>query len=206
MNNTELRGRALALLEKKEGRDEPLEIDYVIDDECRRVLNLPPRPAEARPYVGWMTLQKMEEAKPTRTSSTGINLIKRWEGLRTKAYLCPASVWTIGYGHTKTARRGQRINHQEAERLLKEDLKVYEKAVRDYVSVPLNQNQFDALVSFCFNVGVGAFQNSTLRKLLNQRKYKGAARQLHRWVHGGGRKLPGLVKRRNDEYELFTRE
>jgi len=207
MNSPEqLRSKAIKLLQKGSEDTRYLLIDYTIDDECRRLFKLPPRPVGVEPYVGWMIGGKDEAPTSRRTSKTGIDLIKRWEGLRVNAYLCPANVWTIGYGHTKTARPGLVITHSEAERLLKQDLEVYEKAVRDYTKVPLTQSQFDALVSFTYNVGVGAFKGSTLLRLLNRNDYEGAANQFCRWVRGGGRELPGLVNRRKDEYKLFTRK
>ncbi|WP_319422750.1 lysozyme [Pleurocapsa sp. FMAR1] len=97
-------------------------------------------------------------------------------------------------------------SHLEAERLLKEDLSIFEKAVTRFVTVPLNQNQFDALVSFTFNVGVGAFSKSTLLKLLNYKDYQKAANEFSRWTRGGGRILPGLINRRKDEHELFVKQ
>ena len=139
---------------------------------------------------------------PTRISQKGINLIKEFEGFRHNAYQDSVGVWTIGYGHTLTARQGMKISRTEGEELLKKDLVRFEKAVRR-VNVPLNQNQFDALVSFAFNVGVGAFGGSTLLKRLNKGDYQGAANELMRWVHAGGRQLRGLVRRRQHEQQLF---
>jgi lysozyme len=137
------------------------------------------------------------------TSAKGIELIKQWEGYRSKAYLCPAHKWTIGYGHTKTAKPGMTITSLDAERLLKQDMKVYEDAVNQLVKVPLSQYQFDALVSFTYNVGRGALSQSTLLRLLNVGNYPEAAKQFVRWVYGGGVKLPGLISRREAERELF---
>lgn len=137
-------------------------------------------------------------------SSKGLDLIKKYEGLRLNAYRCPAGVWTIGYGHTATAEPGMRITQQEAERLLKEyDVGKYESAVNEYVTVSLSQNQFDALVSFAFNVGVYAFRTSTLLKRVNREDWRGAADEFERWVYGGGRRLAGLVRRRREERQLF---
>jgi lysozyme len=141
--------------------------------------------------------------KPNKISDRGLDLLKQFEGVRLKAYRDPVGVWTIGYGHTITAEPGMRITREEAERLLRQDLERFEKAVRDRVMVPINQDQFDALVSFAFNVGVGAFRKSTLLRLLNQGNYEGAKDEFKRWVYGGGRRLAGLVKRRNHEAELF---
>lgn len=139
-----------------------------------------------------------------KISDKGINLIKRFEGCSLSAYKCPANVWTIGYGHTGAdVTQGKRISQEEAERLLRQDLTVHCNNVSKLVKVPLNQNQFDALVSFEFNVGYGNFSKSTLLKLLNEKKYKEASEQFGRWKYAGGKVLAGLAKRREAEKELF---
>jgi lysozyme len=143
-----------------------------------------------------------------KTSDKGVSLIKAHEGLRLNAYLCPAKVWTIGYGHTSAAGepkviQGMRITRAEAETILRRDLATFERGVNRLVSVPLTQNQFDALVSFAFNVGLGAFQRSTLLKKLNAGRYKDVPAELMKWTRGGGRELPGLVNRRRDEAGLW---
>lgn len=134
--------------------------------------------------------------------------MKHFEGLFLTAYLCPAKVWTIGYGHTGikhndgTVKRGQKITKTEAEKLLAFDLQTkYAPDVRRMVKVPVNQSQFDALVSFHFNTG--ALGRSTLLRMLNAGDVKGAAAQFARWTRGGGRVLPGLVRRRKAERHLF---
>lgn len=138
-------------------------------------------------------------------SEKGINLIKNFEGCRLEAYKCPAGIWTIGYGHTGlTVHQGLKITQKEADNLLKTDLIVHCNNVTKLVKVPLTQNQFDALVSFEFNIGYGAFNSSTLLKLLNQGKYTDAANQFGRWVYTNKKVLPGLVKRRAAEKELFV--
>lgn len=139
-----------------------------------------------------------------RTSKKGIDLIKQFEGCRLTAYKCPSGVYTIGYGHTKGVTKGQKISQERANSLLGQDIKEYENAVNRLISAPLNQNQFDALVSFCFNCGVGAFKTSTLRKKLNAKDYQGAANEFPRWNKGGGKVLKGLVKRRAAEQKLFN--
>ena len=137
-------------------------------------------------------------------SQNGIDLIKQFEGCRLTAYKCPAGVWTIGYGHTGTdVQRGKTISQKEAERLLRGDLVVHMNNVLKLVKVPLKQNQFDALVSFEFNVGFYKFKNSTLLKLVNQKKFKEASEQFKAWKYAGGKVLMGLVKRRKAEEELF---
>lgn len=138
-----------------------------------------------------------------KISSRGIDLIKKYEGLRLDAYLCPAGVWTIGYGTTKGVKKGDKITQQAAEKLLADDLTKFEIGVTCPVTVPLSQNQFDALVSFAYNVGLGALRSSTLLRLLNAGDYKGAADQFRRWNKAGGKELAGLTRRRADEAALF---
>lgn len=138
-----------------------------------------------------------------KTSNKGIDLIKKFEGCKLKAYKCPAGVWTIGYGHTKGVKEGDTCTIAQAEELLKQDLKIFECEIQDLVKVKLNQNQFDALVSFIYNVGAGAFQDSTMRKFINAGHFPLAAGQFDRWVYAKGVKLNGLVKRRAAEKELF---
>ena len=132
-------------------------------------------------------------------------IIKVCEGLRLNAYLCPADVWTIGYGHTQTAKPGLQIDESEAENLLRIDLASSELFVSRYIRLELNQNQFDALVSLVFNIGCGNFKASTLRMKLNRGDFIGAANEFPKWRKGGGRVLPGLVRRRALEKELFER-
>lgn len=138
-----------------------------------------------------------------RTSQKGIDLIKKFEGCRLEAYKCPAGIWTIGYGHTKGVKDGQIITQEQAEEFLREDLRIFEQAVESCVKVPLSQNQFDALVSFCYNCGSGALKTSTLLRLLNEGKYKDASEQFLRWNKAGGKVLAGLTRRREEERELF---
>lgn len=133
--------------------------------------------------------------------------IKTAEGLRLTAYLDGGGVWTIGYGHTGAdVRGGLTIPLSEAERLLTRDLRVAEGHVNDAVKVKLTQNQFDALVSFVYNVGGGAFRSSTLLKLLNAGDYEGAASQLPRWNKDNGKVVNGLTNRRHEERDLFLRK
>ena len=136
-------------------------------------------------------------------SKAGLDLIKQFEGLYLKAYRCPAGVPTIGYGHTAGVAMGQTIAQQQADDYLRRDVRQFERAVARLVSVPLTQGQFDALVSFAFNLGEGALAQSTLLRLLNAGDYAGAAAQFERWNKAGGRVLPGLVRRRAAERALF---
>lgn len=138
-----------------------------------------------------------------RTSQKGINLIKQFEGCSLQAYKCPAGKWTIGYGHTKGVKQGQKITQAKAEELLKSDLINYEKGVTKAVKVPINQNQYDALVSFSYNVGLAALRTSTLLKKLNKKDYTGAANEFMRWNKANGKVLNGLTKRRAAEQKLF---
>ncbi|MND20258.1 Lysozyme RrrD [compost metagenome] len=132
--------------------------------------------------------------------------IKTAEGLRLTAYKDGGGVWTIGYGHTGAdVREGLTIPLSEAERLLTRDLRVAENHVNGAVKVKLTQNQFDALVSFVYNVGGEAFRSSTLLKKLNAGDYLGAADQFPRWNKDNGKVVDGLTNRRREERELFLR-
>lgn len=130
-------------------------------------------------------------------------LIKSFEGLELEAYLCPADIWTIGYGHTGNVKEGDSITKAEADELLDKDLQTFRNGVRRLVKVPLNENQFGALVSFAYNLGLGSLQNSTLLKLLNAGDYDGAADQFLRWNKSKGKVLTGLVRRREAERAVF---
>jgi len=138
-----------------------------------------------------------------RTGDEGISLIRYFEGCRLDAYLCPAGVWTIGYGHTKGVKEGDTIDQEAAEAFLIEDLEEFEGYVTEMVEVPLSQSQFDALVSWTFNLGPGNLERSTLLEKLNQGEYKDVPFEIKRWTRAGGVILPGLVKRRNAEAALF---
>lgn len=137
-------------------------------------------------------------------SSKGVSLIKQLEGLELKAYKDSVGVLTIGYGSTGPhVTVGMTITESQAETLLKKDLSRFEKGVDDLVTVPLNQNQFDALVSFSFNLGLGNLKSSTLLRKLNSLDYIGAANEIPRWDKAGGKILKGLTRRRLAEKELF---
>lgn len=148
-----------------------------------------------------------------RTSDNGIAKIKQWEGFRAKAYRDGGGVWTIGYGHTSDAlfevKPNSVITEEKAEELLRHDLREAEDAVNAYVKVPLNQNQFDALVSFTFNVGVGGkkqagFTTSTLLKKLNAGDYDAVPKELARWNKDNGKVVAGLTNRRAAEAGLWA--
>ena len=146
-----------------------------------------------------------------KTSSNGTSLIKEFEGFVANAYLCPAKVWTIGIGTTiypngVKVKKGDKCTLEQAHEYLAHDMIEFEKTVNDSVKVPLSQNQFDALVSLAYNIGSGAFKNSTLLKKLNAKDYAGAADQFLVWNKGGGKVLNGLVKRRASERALFLKK
>jgi len=138
-----------------------------------------------------------------RTGRDGVELIRHFEGCRFDAYLCPAGVWTIGYGHTADVKEGDSIDQEAAEAFLIEDLEKFEQAVTRLVEVPLTQQQFDALVSWTFNLGAGNLAESTLLRKLNNYQYAEVPEQMMRWVRAGGKVLDGLVRRRAAEAALF---
>ena len=148
-----------------------------------------------------------------RTSERGVALIKRFEGRRLGAYRDVAGIWTIGYGHTgPDVTPGDLITPERAEELLRQDLLRFERGVRERVSVPLNQNQFDALVSLAFNIGLDAFGRSTVRRRLNRHDLKSAAEAFLMWkladLDRDGKTephevSPGLKRRREAERALF---
>jgi len=139
-------------------------------------------------------------------SGNGLKIIKEFEGLKFKSYLCPAGVLTIGYGHTgKDVKPNQEISIEEAESLLIQDAVKFENAVNRLVKVEINQNQFDALVSFTYNLGEGNLGRSTLLKKINEKDFAGAAPEFMNWTKAGGKVLDGLKRRRKSEKELFEK-
>ena len=136
-------------------------------------------------------------------SQEGISLIKKFEGCELEAYKCAAGVWTIGYGHTEGVNPDDEMDKEAAEELLALDLVVYERSVSWIIEVPLNQQQFDALISFTFNLGETNLCNSTLRKVLNQQEYNEVPNQIRRWNKAGGKVNDGLIRRREAEALLF---
>lgn len=153
-----------------------------------------------------------------KTSDAGKHEIKHWEGWRLEPYICPAGKWTIGAGSRLypgskveglsfdgKAWHGK-ITPQTAEQLLDRDLAICEKALAELVTVPLEQDQYDALVSFIFNVGRNAFAGSTLLRRLNKKLYRAAAEEFPRWCHDDhGKVIVGLLRRRNHEKALFLK-
>lgn len=143
----------------------------------------------------------MEQAR--KTNAAGRSLIQQFEGLRLSAYRDTGGKWTIGRGHTRGVRPGMVIDTATADRLFDEDLAAAEFVVRRLVRVPLNENQFSALVSFAYNVPFNDFRTSTLLRLVNEGDFAAAAVQFPRWVYDNGRKISGLERRRAAEQKLF---
>jgi lysozyme len=139
----------------------------------------------------------------------GLALIRRFEGFRAEAYRCPAGVWTIGYGHTSQAgppkvRAGMVVSEAEARAILATDAAVFADGVRAALTREVSPEQFSALVSFAFNVGVGAFRRSSVLKAVNEGRIEAVPERLKLWVKADGRRLEGLVRRREAEAELFA--
>ena len=155
-----------------------------------------------------------------KVSDKSIKMIKHHEGIRQKPYRCPAKLWTVGCGHVLYPRQGalkiderdaypleERDNRtfsmEEVDGILRDDLNRFERGVERYCPVKLTQGQFDALVSFSFNIGLGALQRSTLRQKILRGDMEGAAEEFLKYTLAGGKVLKGLVTRRNDERALF---
>lgn len=159
--------------------------------------------------IDFDAVKKMLGAPELMTvSAKGIDLICSFEGLRLTAYDDGVGVWTIGFGTIKypngvRVKRGDSCTLEQAKSYMKYDLIEFEHTVNSLVKVPLNQNQFDALVSLTYNIGSGAFKSSTLLKKLNLSDCKGAADQFDVWVNAGGKRMQGLANRRAKEKSLF---
>jgi lysozyme len=140
-------------------------------------------------------------------SKTGLDLIKRFEGFSPTVYICPAGYPTIGYGHVVKPHEREvfasGITTEQAEALLRQDVQTAERAVLHLITVPLTDGQFDALVSFTFNLGAGALQRSTLRRKVNRGDHATVPAEFRKWVWAGGRKLEGLVRRRGAEAYFY---
>jgi|TARA_R110000824_G_scaffold14288_4_gene60968 lysozyme len=137
------------------------------------------------------------------TSEEGKALIKKFEGCELESYRCSADVSTIGYGHTKDVSDGDSCTQEEADQMLTEDLEEFEGFVDKLVTVDLEQNQFDALVAWTFNLGPSNLKNSTMLKVLNQGEYNKVPSEMKRWNKAAGKVLDGLVRRREAESLLF---
>lgn len=167
-----------------------------------------PVPFELTPKVS----ARPTHVQPTSINKEGVALVKYFEGFSATPYLCPADVWTIGYGTTiypdgtYVAQGDPAISKEKAIEYLVHELIETCKAVSRLVSVPVNQNQYSALVSLTYNIGQGNFRSSTLRSKLNRGDYLGAHGEFWKWRRGGGVILPGLVKRREMSASLFNRK
>ena len=138
-----------------------------------------------------------------KCSQEGLALIKKFEGCRLKAYRCSANVLTIGYGHTGGVKEDDTITQPEADKLLENDIAKFEEYVSDNVIVELKQYQFDALVAWTFNLGVGNLRSSTMLKKLNESDYDSVPSEMKRWNKAAGKTLDGLIRRRKAEGLLF---
>lgn len=183
---------------------EPAELDVPADEgDIDLQEDLQDVLIRSRQFVG-VPLALVSEKLPVGISQKGIDLIKEFEGFRPKSYKCPAGVWTIGYGHTVGVKPGMTVTREQAEAMLRKDLKIYEKHVADALGdTTTSQGQLDALVSFCFNAGPGNLRKSSMLRLHKQGKYRAAAEAFMAWTKGGGRVLPGLVRRRKAEKALY---
>lgn len=151
-------------------------------------------------------LMALAAASSAVVGVAGYSMIQEHEGLRTSAYLDPVGIPTICYGHTgPEVRLGLKYTVAQCDDILKQDIAKHRAGLSKCVRVPLNQNQWDGLTSFAFNVGVSRACGSTLVKKVNQQDFAGAAAEFPKWKYAGGRVLPGLVRRRADEAELFMR-
>lgn len=144
-----------------------------------------------------------------KVNQAGLDLIKRYEGWRANAYRDAVGIWTIGYGHTSMAGHpkvtaGLKITQAEGDAILARDVEKFATGVARLIKVPLKDNQFSALVSFAFNVGLGAFEGSSVLKYVNHSNFAGVPGRLKLWNKAGGKTLPGLVKRRAAEGKMFA--
>lgn len=147
--------------------------------------------------------KKYGETTNMKISQEGLSLIKKFEGCELKAYHCAAGVPTIGYGSTHGVTMDMEITQEEADELLMDDVSKFEEAVTRAVKVPLEQNQYDALVSWTFNLGPSNLSSSTMLRVLNEGKYEEVPAQIKRWNKAGGKVLQGLIRRREAEALLF---
>lgn len=135
------------------------------------------------------------------------SLIKAAEGCRLNAYKCPAGIWTIGYGHTKNVKAGDTWTQEQADKALEQDIETYRKAVLIACPALANYpNRMAACISLAYNIGTGAFASSSVARYIRRGEYRAAADAFGLWVNAGGKKLPGLVTRRQREKEVFLRD
>lgn len=141
-----------------------------------------------------------------KISQNGINLIKDSEGIRLAAYQDSVGVWTIGFGHTKGVNPGMIISQSQAEQFLREDITAHLSGIYSYITVELNQNQFDALASFHFNLGANILAGTTLLDYINSRNFQAAANEMLAYCHANNIVVPGLLIRRRAEADLFLKK
>lgn len=139
-----------------------------------------------------------------KISEAGIELICKWEEFRPYAYVCPAGLWTIGYGHTGGVKPTDKIDLVQGEAYLRKDLEIVERCLNS-LAIKLNQNQYDALCSLIFNIGTGNFLRSTMLKYIKAKQYDKASAEFLKWRKANGKVLKGLEARRKDEQELFNK-
>lgn len=149
-----------------------------------------------------MTNKKRVAAASLVVSTVALLTIANHEGFRSEAYRDPVGIPTIGYGETKGVKMGDKVTQREALEMLRRSANDHGKGMASCIKVPLSQGEYDAYLDFTYNVGVGAFCRSTLNKKLNAGDYEGACRELLKWNKAGGKVLPGLTKRREEEYKL----
>lgn len=138
-----------------------------------------------------------------KISQEGVALIKKFEGCELDAYQDSVGVWTIGYGHTKEVKEGDKINKDEADYLLQEEMIEYESYINDMVDVDLNQSQYDSMCAWVYNLGPSNLGSSTMLRVLNEGKYDEVPQQMKRWNKANGEVLDGLIRRREAEALLF---
>ncbi len=148
-------------------------------------------------------LLQIKRSKQMNISQEGLSLIKKFEGCELEAYKCAAGVWTIGFGSIKGVKQGDTITQEEADNLLLHEMDEYEGYINDAVNVDLNQNQFDALVAWVFNLGPSNLSSSTLLTRINNKDWDDVPAQIKRWNKAGGKVLQGLIRRREAEALLF---
>ena len=139
-----------------------------------------------------------------KTNDKGISIVKSFEGCKLTAYLCPAKVWTIGYGTTSNVKQGMTITPDQANKLLAQDIAKFEASVDNLVTSNISENQFSALVSFAYNLGAGNLKSSTLLKKVNANPNDVTIKaEFVKWNKAGGKILDGLIRRRKVESELY---
>jgi lysozyme len=174
-------------------------------DLARELKGGPLTPADVELGDKWMDQLGLGSSEGRKVSDKGLSLIKEFEGCVLKAYLCPAKVWTIGYGHTKGVKAGQTITQFEADELLRLDVEDHD--ISDLLGdAPTTQDQFDAMSSLAFNIGLTRFAGSTVLKRHKLGNRLGAANAFLMWKLSNGKVLPGLVRRREAERRLYLGE